>query len=344
MKNQLIFIFSFFILFTIAFSACKEDKIAVPDISAINLQLDIQRFDQDLIAASKVEEKNPAQILRKSYPVFFDSVWMRIMLPRRVKGYDSAMVRAFSRQDVLIKLSDTVTQKYPQTGQKWQIDLEKAFRYAKHYLPQVRTPRVVTYMSEMSLGDLTYDQDTSTILGIGLDFFLGADFIGYDPKIFPQYIRRSMNKQHLVAWALDAWLNNLLGENTEDKMIDQMIYHGKLLYMKRRLIPFEPDSIQLGFSPKQLQWLTANERLIWQHYLDEELLYESKPARIAKHIGPSPNAPGMPPEAPGGNAKWMGLQIVEQYMKRYPLTTWDQLINNKNAQKILNDSKYKPKR
>jgi hypothetical protein len=90
--------------------------------------------------------------------------------------------------------------------------------------------------------------------------------------------------------------------------------------------------------------LENNELEMWAHYLDKELLYETNPGLIGKHVGPSPNAPGMPPEAPGGNANWVGMNIVEQYMERRPDLSLQDLIDEKDSQRILTESKYKPKR
>jgi len=83
---------------------------------------------------------------------------------------------------------------------------------------------------------------------------------------------------------------------------------------------------------------------MWAHYLDKELLYETNTSIIGKHVGPSPNAPGMPPEAPGANANWVGMRIVEQYMERRPDLDLQGLIDAKDSQRILTESKYKPKR
>ena len=40
---------------------------------------------------------------------------------------------------------------------------------------------------------------------------------------------------------------------------------------------------------------------------------------------------------------WMGWQIVRKYMKEHPDVTLQQLMADNDAQKILNQSKYKPK-
>jgi hypothetical protein len=50
----------------------------------------------------------------------------------------------------------------------------------------------------------------------------------------------------------------------------------------------------------------------------------------------------MPPEAPGRTGNYIGLQIIRQYMERFPNTSLEQLLQLKNAPKILEASKYRP--
>ena len=318
----------------LAFGVCgcgDGDAVAAPpDVSGVEVDLRVRRFDQDLRRAALDSlpdggaRVNGAQVLAKAYPIFFDSVFVRLMgLPEGVAGYDSALVTAFRTEPSLRGVLDSVTAVFPegQQGQAaatWQRDLEQAFRYARHYFPDEPTPEVVTYVSEFSLGNLTYGRE---LLGVGLDFYLGADFPGYSREVFPAYVQRSMNAEHLAARAIETWLTNLLGPAPGERMIDRMVHNGKLLYLKSELLPHVADTAVLNFSAPQLQWLRDNEAPMWTHYLDEDLLYETSAKRIGKHVGVAPGAPGMPKEAPGGGANWVGMRMVESYMRRHPDVT-----------------------
>jgi hypothetical protein len=329
------------LLFSLA--ACTPDGPPVPDVSGIDLDLTVRRFEDDLANVRDLDSTlNGAQVLREQYPVFYDSVWVELLLPGRLRSQDSAMVVAWSKQPALRKLLDSVQVAFPVNAkQKWQVDLMQAFKYAKHYFPEKPTPTIVTYPSELTLGAFTYGE---AMLGIGLDFYLGDGFSAYDPAVVPRYIQRSMNADHIASRAIEAWVSGQMDEAKGERMLDRMIHNGKLLYIKERLLPHVADTAVLGFSADQLAWLENNELEMWAHYLDKELLYETNPGLIGKHVGPSPNAPGMPPEAPGGNANWVGMNIVEQYMERRPDLSLQDLIDEKDSQRILTESKYKPKR
>ena len=329
----------------LALGACGEDPTgpSAPDVSDVRIDFDLMRFEHDLARAASDTVGDGAAALRARYPVFFDSVWLELMVPRgRGREVDSALVAAFRTQSPLARLLDSVTAAFPEgaRGEAWAADLERALRYAKHYFPDEPTPRVVSYLSELGLGAFTYGDD---LLGVGLDFHLGAGFPGYDPNVFPRYIQRSMNAAHVAPRAVEAYASNLLGEAPGERMLDRMIHNGKLLYVKSRLLPHVADTAVLGFGESQLAWLRDNEAPMWAHYLDEELLYETKASRIGKHVGPSPNAPGMPPEAPGGNANWVGMRIVEAWMRRHPDATLSDLIAQDDAQQFLSESRYKPR-
>jgi hypothetical protein len=82
---------------------------------------------------------------------------------------------------------------------------------------------------------------------------------------------------------------------------------------------------------------------MWAHFLKEELLYSTDFQKFRKLVDYSPSSPGMPPEAPGRTANYMGLKIVEAYMRRYPDLGLQGLTELQDAQYILEQSRYKPR-
>jgi len=123
-----------------------------------------------------------------------------------------------------------------------------------------------------------------------------------------------------------------------------MIHNGKQLYILDQLLPYAPDSIKLEYTPTQIKWIKENEYNIWAYLIEKELLYSTNMREIQKLVNPSPHSPGMPPEAPGRTANWVGWQIVKNYMKRNPTTTLSDLLALEDSQKLLDKAKYKPRR
>ncbi len=334
MTRIIAYITAFVLLLSI--NACLPDKGKnIPDVSGIELNLNVQRFEKDLMSIDTLNLSAEKEVLLNKYPVFMKEVFLPKILPAL---QDTNIMAAFIKSPGIQKLKDTCEIVFGDFGET-KAELEEAFRFYKYYLPQRPVPKVVTFISEYTVGVFTYDN----ILGIGLDFFLGKDYPMYDPGYFPRYIRRTMNKDHLVAKAVEAVASDLVGEARGTKLLDLMVNNGKIIYVVNAMLPYLPDSVKLGYSAAQTQWCVNNEQQMWSHLLKEELLYETQLRDIRKLVEHSPNSPGMPPEAPGRTGNWIGWQIVKSYMQRYPETTVEQLIELNDAQEILTKGKYKPR-
>ena len=223
------------------------------------------------------------------------------------------------------------------------LDFEQAFRFLKHYFPEYPTPKLTTFISEYSVAAFIYGEGD---LAVGLDFFLGKDYpyAAFNPNNpnFSAYLSRSFDRKHLVNKTLQPLVQDLIGVNKGTRLLDHMIHNGKQLYLQKALLPYTPDSIILELPQTQAAWLQANELEMWAHFLKEELLYSTDMQEFRKLIDYSPNSPGMPPEAPGRTANYVGLKIVEAFMRRHPELNLQDLINLDNAQYILEHSRYKP--
>jgi hypothetical protein len=79
--------------------------------------------------------------------------------------------------------------------------------------------------------------------------------------------------------------------------------------------------------------------------MEENLLFETDYLKMQKYLTDAPFTPGLG-EGQSSAPKlgvWTGWQIVKKYMDEHPLTTLQQILALKDAQKILKDSRYKPK-
>lgn len=324
-----------FLLCMIFLSSCWSDKGKnIPDVSAIPVKVNIERFDQDLFKIDTTQAKTEMERLLKKYPVFMKDIYLPEILPAL---QDPAVFDAFVKAPQIRQLYDTCQLVFGDFSDL-SAEFGQAMQYYQYYFPERRVPKVVTFISEYSLGNFTFEN----ILGVGLDFFLGADHARYDPNFFPGYIRRTMNKSHLVAKSMEALATDMVGDPQKNQLLDIMVTNGKVLFVLDHLLPYAPDSVKLGYTELQTQWCVDNEQQIWGHLVGEDLLYSTRMRDIRKLVDHSPNAPGMPAEAPGRVANWIGWQIVKSYMKRHPETTFEELLQLKDSQDLLNRSKYKP--
>lgn len=344
----------FIVLVSGMFFACKDDvvSIPIPDISGVEVDFDLVEYDKLLYQIDTNAVEEGFQMIQASYPEFTNLYFSRIVpLNEGKDAYEKIFyqeLRNFLTDSRIQLLFDTVYHEFPDFTKEFGIDITTAFKRIKYYFPDAPIPNVYTLISEYAYQNFVFDDAGRDGLGIGLDLFLGRefDYKKIDPKSpsFSQYLTRTFDKEHLVKKSVEALLNDMIGPPRGARMIDQMIHNGKKLYVLKRIFPETPDSIIIEYTSDQMDWVRNNEEEMWAFFFKEELFYETNMMSINKYINISPNSPGMPEAAPGRTANYMGWQIVETYMKRFPETTMIELLQLDNAQKILDDSRFKPRR
>ena len=332
----------FFLSITIAllvFAGCKEDNLKAPDVSGISMDVKIYRYEQELMKIDTNNFKKGVADLFAKYPKF-SKIWFGPVMSDGTHNFKDEIKLFLSDKEVR-RLNDTVQKVYG-NFESYRAEINQGFRYFRYYFPQRTIPDVYTFFSVYHYG---ITPPTDTTMGIGLDFFLGEKYAAYDQieNLSYAYIRRTLTKEHLTKSLFERLSGELVGESTGTRLLDQMINNGKILFLIDKLLPKTPDSIKMGYTGAQTKWVFENESQIWAHFQQENLLYTTELQKINKLINPSPNAPGMPQEAPGRTANFIGWQIVKQYMERHSKVSLEDLLKMHDAQKILDDSKYKPK-
>lgn len=319
--------------------SCSDDK-PVPDTDHINADIKLLRFEQDYRNVNLENWDESWANLEKKYPGFLQVYFSRIMADIPVPE-DSIKSYAYeiAEQQFLNPLHDSVMLTFPDL-KPYMDELEPALKLYRHYTGDNQPKVLVSFISEFGVGAATIGNDT---LGIGLDMFMGSEFSAYDPNLFPAFISRHMRPDKIVPNLIKAMGYDLVGEPSGIRMLDVMIQQGKVLYLMDLVLPATPDSVKIDYTTEQWQWVEDNETQIWSHFLSQELLYNTNRQDIQKLIGPSPNAPNMPAEAPGQTATWTGWQIIRRYMEKHPEITIPELMADKDAQAILEKSKYRPR-
>ncbi len=332
-----------------AITSCRpdEDYRKIPDVSDVEVDLVINRFEEDLFSIDTTQIRQGLNGLIRKYPEFSQIYFQRILPlqnPSNPGEKDAEFVRGFLTYQPIRELYQACRNLFGDFSEEAN-RYQRAFQFLKYYFPDLPTPDVTTYLAEFTLGTFIYEDQS---LAVGLDFFLGEDYPyrELDPvnPNFSSYLTRTFNRDHLISKTLMPLVDDLVGPPSGGRMLDFMINNGKELYLLDHLLPTTPDSVKLEFSQPQVEWVRDNELEIWAFFLKEELLYSSDWHKIRKYVDPSPNSPGMPPEAPGRTANWLGWQIIKAFMKENPEMEMRDLIEIKDAQAVLDQSRYKPKR
>jgi gliding motility-associated lipoprotein GldB len=338
--SKQIYLFFFIGLLLIA---CSRNKKL--DVSNINVNINIIRFENDFDQLRTKPMAAQADILKQKYGPFYPDFIERILQygSTRDTAYFTNLHQMFN-SNAYRDLKREVDSVYPNLD-KQNAELTDAFRRIKYYYPKVKIPKFYAYFSgfqaQKSIGN--------DYFAIGLDQYLGADSKFYPALIetFPHYISRRFTPDNMAPSVVEAFAReNMFPENDDDKtLLSKMIYNGKIMYFMDHALPDVQDSTKIGYTSQQLKWCDDFKAQIWGYFLEENLLYESDAQKIDKYLHEAPFTPGLGEknESAPKLAIWTGWQIVRQYMDKHPEITLPQLMANNDAQKILNESKYRPK-
>lgn len=331
------------VFLAVILTGCGGDENAknVPDVSHIKVAVKVQRFDNDLFALDTNQLAAGIEQMAAKYPVMFPLFVQNIINdPANRSETPEQALGNFLRAAPVRHLYDTCRQVYAEL-RPLERDLSRMLQFYKFYFPEKPVPEVAAIVSEFGTDAFTAGD---SLCGIGLDMFLGENFVGYNPEFFPDYIRRQFRSEYIPVRLAKALAQNLAGEPEGKRLIDNMLHNGKLLYIVDRLLPETPDSLKMGYTREQLDGCLNNEAEVWARVLDQKLLYSTDFDKWRKMVTPSPNAPIVFTEAPGEIGNWLGWRIVQAYMARNPKTTLAELLKPTDSQQFLEKAKYKPQR
>lgn len=338
--------FYFFLLAIALISACTNHKKI--DVSNIPVDVKIERFDKEFDAMRTKPMGAQAAYLQRKYGVFYSDFIGLILQDRGIKTSDTAyfkLLRQVFANQAYNDLKHDVDSVYKDGMDKQDEELTDAFRHIKYYFPKKQLPKVYAYYSGFEAQTVI----GNGYFGIGLDLFLGANSRFYPAltNAYPHYLSQFFNKQNITPRVVEGIVREeMFPENDSSKtLLSKMIYSGKIMYFMDRVMPDVADSTKIGYTSAQIKWCEDFKSKIWAYFLDENLLYESDYPKIQKYFNEAPFTPGLGEknESAPKLAIWTGWQIVKQYMDKHPEVTLPALMANPDAQKILNDSKYKGK-
>lgn len=336
MQSNIYKILTFFI-FLLVFSACSDQEKyceEAPNVNNIEIDIPINDLTDDMVGLRSQEEA--IQFIQE-HPFVAD-----YFFERRRYGADSIvaknMINIFSNP----AYKDTLYQQVRNTFGDFtdlQTDFENAFKYYKHYYPDVTAPEL-----EFVLAGLRKDLFVSdSMISIAADYFLGPD-AAYVPNGVPDYILMRYEKEYIVPMTmlLLTQKQNEMDQGNQSLLAD-MVFYGKSYYLTKMTIPCTPDSLIIGYTAKEMEDITKNEHIIWANFLENDLLYETSHFMKNKFIGERPKTFEISQQCPGRIGIWVGWQIVKSYMSNNPEVSLQELMENKDAQQIFSKSKYKPK-
>lgn len=327
------------LILTLLVPACKRNPLKV-DISNSKEDIEIVRFDKELLAVDTTELNTALAQLSNKYPEFFNLYTYKVIRIGGIgdEGFPDLMKTFLT--DTMIQNVNRLVQSEFSDFDKLQKKLNTAFKYYQYHFPGKELPVIYVYVSGFNQSIVTAEK----IIGVSLDKYLGRDCSYYKMlNSTPQYKAMNMYREKIPSDVAYAWaVTEFEYTNKAITLLDHMIHQGKLLYFVDALLPDEADSVKIGYTADQIKWCKNNEAQMWSQLIEHKMLFSNKRMDIIRYTNPSPTTSGFPLESPGRTGVWIGWQIVRKYMHKFPEIKLDELMKNTDYQKILNDSEYFP--
>lgn len=220
--------------------------------------------------------------------------------------------------------------------------LGAALQRASRLDASIRYDRVYTFVSGMFDYNMRVGCNSHEMI-ISLDQYVLPFAARYGYFGCPQFIVMQSRPEYMVADCMTAVARERIAIPQEKDMtlLDYMVSEGKAIYFAQQVLPGTPDSILMRYTASQTEWMERNEEHVWSYLLQNKLLYETDYIRFHNLIDDAPKTNAFRDSAPR-TTDYIGWHIVMQYMKNSG-STMQELFSETDAQKILNQSNYRPK-
>jgi hypothetical protein len=339
--NAQIKLIVYFLFISCFFIACSEDKLDV-DVSEVSIkELKIERLDRDFFEINDKNYSLKTNQYQKKYASFYNNYTTEILNPGDVNESVEKAVLAFVTNNDMKLMHSEVQKIYTnETMKEIENNLVNGFKHFKYHFPDKKTPnKLIAFESGFNYNIITED----SILGIGLEMYLGDKNKFYEMLQWPKYKAAQLRKEYIVSDAMKGWIVQNFDTNEPlNNLLGFMVFYGKLLYCMDAVLPETPDSIKIAYTSKQIDYCNKFEHKLWAYFTEKDRLYKNDMKHVNEYISEGPFTSAISKECPPRIAMWVGWQLVRSYMNKNKKVSLSDLMKENNAQKILAFSKYKP--
>lgn len=329
------------IFISILFNACQQSTTSnkIPARSE-EVSVKMLRLEKDLFETPPADITSKLKVIKANYGEFYNVYFLQIMNFGNTQNEQfTTLISNFVQNSdfkTLAKDCDSIYNK--EKINTIETEISEIFSKYKALYPNDTLPKVCTFISGFNNGIVT----TDGYIGIGLDLFLGADYKFYPSLEIPEYLTRRYTPEHLIPMFVKGIASYKYPfEKEKPLLIDAMLNEGKMLYFLDQMLPDTEDSLKIGYSTDQLEWCKQNEKNIYE-LLIQEGLFTGDYLKYRKYTEEAPFTVNLTNESAPRIGWYCGWQIVKKFMEKNPNYTLDMLMKEKDSQKILSESKYKP--
>lgn len=243
---------------------------------------------------------------------------------------------AYYKDPILVQLRMDISRKFEDLS-AYEKALSCAFKRLEAEDKNFVTPKIYAQNSAFNQSIVVGD----SLIGISLDKYMGADYPAYK-KYFYENQRATMEPSRIVQDCLYFYLNQQFPPTRlriRHTLGQWLIHQGKIAWVVAQLTNKSAIDIA-ACQPATKAWYKLNERRVW-NTLRNEKIWNSYDSLLLHSILYSSDAHlyFVDPHSRGVGL-WIGMRIVEGYMKHHPEMSFDALLRYNNYDLIKKESNY----
>lgn len=330
------------VIFVSFLTQCHHDPMDI-DTSKVDMKpIVFKRLDLDVFSLTPENSSQKMIEFEKRYSTFYRRYVSSIVNNGgQVDSlYSQTLLRFVNNNDIKTAYNNLIKAYTVNDVELIGDDMTEAVKRFKVFFPDRKTPKqYVTFISGFQYNVVYVD----STLGIGLDMYLGSNNMFYEMMQLPKFRTRTMNKDYVLSDAVRGWIITEF-DNTDpvNNLLNHMIFYGKIFYVCDALLPGVQDSIKMGYTTAQMEYCASYENKLWGFFAKDNKLYDNDLKLVSEFTSDGPFTRAISKDCPPRIAMWLGKRIIKSYMEHNKDISLADLMKEKDAQKILSKSKYKP--
>lgn len=224
---------------------------------------------------------------------------------------------------------------------KQEQELAEAREILAERLPEVEFPaEIYGVITPYRQSVVTVD----TVMLIGLNHYLGADYAGYD-LFGPE--RKQKTPERMAVEAVGAMVMGqfaFMRDDGEPTLLQMMLYDGVVIAVLNEALPNKDIADLLGIDDESASRLRKEEREVWRALAEKGLLFSTDGSVNARLMMAADNSDRLYPGCPGRAVRYIGWRIVESYMNHHSEAKLSDLLKPEfcNSPDALRQAAYNP--
>lgn len=302
--------------------------------------VEIVRFDSAQLAVRADSARQGIEKLYNEYEIFMPLYVENILgIPIEDTTYLSEMYGKFLTDTTMgFVQTNTLVEETFEDIHTLQATLNTAFSRLHYLFPNWKVPTIYLFVSGFNSSVFYYDD----IIGVGVDMYLGSDYPYYNQVVY-DYQKQTMRPGCIAGDVVSMYLAYQMVYNSKNnRLLDQMIFRGKQMFLLSELLPNDPGWEIIGYSQEQWEWCEYYEKAIWNRIMEKRDLFKTESSILSSYLNNGPFTAEITQDSPGRLGIWVGWRIVDSYMRHNADVNILDLLKETDAQKILEHSFYKP--